>query len=102
MYANSPGVEFLIHYRSLFFHLHIPWRGRPVKIPLGMNFSLVCRVQRGNVLSLKDIQDYYRVISTRKLKFFKSENDLTALTYAEQISTLLLAMIHFDVFSLIG
>ena len=43
-----------------------------------------------------------RVISTRKLKFFKSENDLAALTYAEQISTLLLAMIHFDVFSLIG
>ena len=32
MYANSPGVEFLIHYRSLFFHLHVPWHGRPVKI----------------------------------------------------------------------
>ena len=24
IYANSPGrVEFLIHYRSLFFHLHV-------------------------------------------------------------------------------
>ena len=57
IYANSPGVEFLIHYRSLFFHLHVPWHARPVKIPLRMNFSLVCRVQSGNVLSLKDIQD---------------------------------------------
>ena len=57
IYANSPGVEFLIHYRSLFFHLHVLWHGRPVKIPLGMNISLVCRVQSGNVLSLKDIQD---------------------------------------------
>ena len=57
MYANSPGAEFLIHYRRLFFHLHIPWHARLVKIPLGMTFSLVCRDQSGNVLSLKDIQD---------------------------------------------
>ena len=42
---------------SLFFHLHVLWHGRPVKIPLRMNISLVCRVQSGNVLSLKDIQD---------------------------------------------
>ena len=41
----------------MFFHVHVPWHGRPVKIPLGMNLSLVCRVQSGTVLSLKDIQD---------------------------------------------
>ena len=60
MYANSSGVEFLIYIitRVCFFHMHVPWRGRPVKILLGTNFSFVCRVQSENVLSVKDdIQD---------------------------------------------
>ena len=58
MYANSPGVEFLIHSLPEFvFSSACSMAWTSGKNPLGMNFSLVCRVQSGNVLSMKDIRD---------------------------------------------
>ena len=97
MYANSPGAEFLIHYRRLFFHLHaysMAWTSgknttRHEFSPCMSWSKWKCVITERHTGSSLLLYTVIRAISTRKLKFFKSENDLAALTYAEQISTLL-------------